>query len=44
MFFVWHTGDVTDNDVEDITLVGPDRLARMVLDAGLSSWVREKVS
>lgn len=45
MFFVWHTGEVPDDeDKGDITLIGPSRMARMVLDAGLSSWLREKVS
>lgn len=45
MFFVWHTGTVPDQeDVDGITLIGPERLARMCLDAGLASWLREKVS
>jgi len=45
MFFVWHSGTVpTKTDESNITLVGPDRLARMVLEAGLTSWLREKVS
>lgn len=45
MFFVWHTGAIAaGDDFDGITLVGPERLSRMVLDAGLSSWLREKVS
>lgn len=45
MFFVWHSGEVGgEPDVQGTTLVGPDRLSRMVLDAGLSSWLRDKVS
>jgi hypothetical protein len=45
MFFVWHTGHVAEKDeADDITLIGPERLARMCLDAGLASWLREKVS
>ena len=45
MFFVWHTGQVdTDEAVDGISAVGPERLAIMVLDAGLASWLREKVS
>lgn len=45
MFFVWHTGDLSEDDEQaNVTLLGPRRLSRMVLDAGLSSWVREKVS
>jgi hypothetical protein len=44
MFFVWHTGDVGEADDAKVVLVGPERLARMVFDAGLTSWLREKVS
>ena len=45
MFFVWQTGTVTARDAFDrITLVGPERLSRMVLDGGLASCLREKVS
>jgi hypothetical protein len=45
MFFVWHTGNIGTNEAsKQITLVGPEELARMVLDAGVLSWLREKVS
>jgi hypothetical protein len=44
MFFVWHSGDVGEIDDSNVVLIGPDRLARMVFDAGLTSWLREKVS
>lgn len=44
MFFVWHSGDVGESEESNVVLVGPDRLARMVFDAGLTSWLREKVS
>lgn len=45
MFFVWHTGNIPENEGPDgVILLGPQRLARMVLDAGLSSWLREKIS
>lgn len=45
MFFVWHSGAIDEsNAIDDVTLVGPEQLSRMVLDAGLSSWLREKVS
>jgi hypothetical protein len=47
MFFVWHSGDVGDiADAENanVTLLGPEVLARMVFDAGLTSWLRDKVS
>jgi hypothetical protein len=45
MFFVWHTGDVSEeSSPAGVILLGPRKLSRMVLDAGLSSWLREKVS
>lgn len=44
MFFVWHSGDVGETEETNVSLIGPDRLARMVFDAGLTSWLREKVS
>ena len=38
MFFVWHTGDLPEDDrPTGVILLGPQKLARMVLDAGLSS-------
>ena len=45
MFFVWHTGDLAEDDhVKNIELVGPTRLAEMILDAGLMQTLRDKVS
>ena len=47
MFFVWHSGVIpveAEARADGITLLGPARLARMVFDAGLASWLREKVS
>jgi hypothetical protein len=45
LFFVWHTGFVPgDRGSESVTLVSPARLSKMVLDAGLSSWLRDKVA
>lgn len=44
MFFVWHSGDVGDVEENNVVLIGPERLARMVFDAGLTSWLRDKVS
>lgn len=44
MFFVWHSGNIGEAEVDNVTLIGPDRLARMVFDAGLTAWLREKVS
>lgn len=45
MFLAWHTGATEDQATGDsVTLLGPKRLAEMALDAGLSGWLREKVS
>ncbi|MGQ7242804.1 hypothetical protein ACUN9V_05005 [Salinicola sp. V024] len=44
MFFVWHTGKVVKPEGCDAHLIGPNDLARMVVDAGLSSWLRDKAS
>jgi len=44
MFFVWHSGDVGEAEAKNVELIGLDRLAKMVFDAGLTSWLREKVS
>ncbi len=45
MFFIWHSGNVRmDAPPPGVTLIGPEALARMVLDAGLYSWLKAKVS
>jgi len=44
MFFVWHSGDVGEVEENNVVLIGPERLARMVFDAGLTSWLLDKVS
>lgn len=47
MFFVWHTGEIgeiPEADKANVLLIGPALLARMVFEAGLASWLREKVS
>lgn len=44
MFFVWHSGDTPSSTEDGVTLLGPDRLAKMVLDTGLWSWLRNKAS
>ncbi len=45
MFFVFHTSaaHISISD-ERVTLIGPSRLAEMVLDAGLVNWLIRKVS
>lgn len=45
MFFVWHSGSLTEKQmVEGVTLIGPNKLAEMVLSSGLTRWLRNKVS
>ena len=47
MFFVWHTSKDLSESAENspkIKLIGPESLAQWVLDAGLSSWLLNKVS
>ena len=43
MFYVFHTGDAVTDD-ERVTVIGPDALAPLVMDAGLVSWLIRKVS
>lgn len=45
MFYVYHSGkaEMVAPD-ESITVIGPDRLAEMVVQAGLVDWVIQKVS
>jgi len=43
LFYVYHTGQaVTDDD--RVTVIGPGKLAEMVVDAGLVNWLIRKVS
>lgn len=47
MFFVWHSGNagtLKDDDGKKVILIGPENLAKMVFDAGLTSWLCKKVS
>jgi hypothetical protein len=45
MFFVWHSGTVNaDDPIDGVHLIGPDTLSKMVMEAGLSSWLKDKVS
>lgn len=44
MFFVYHTaGEIQKPENEMVTLVGPQKLSEMVLDAGLFTWLLKKV-
>jgi hypothetical protein len=43
MFFVHHSGSAT-TDNPNVTVIGPERLASLVVDAGLTNWLIEKVA
>lgn len=43
MFFVYHSGAAATADPR-VTVIGPDRLATLVMDAGLVNWLIQKVS
>jgi hypothetical protein len=45
MFFVYHSGKaVLSTDDDRVVVIGPEELAKIVLDAGLDGWIIEKVS
>lgn len=44
MFFVYHTGTVSDPGDPRVVVIGPDQLSELVVDAGLVDWVIGKVS
>ena len=42
---VFHSGEAETNGEDDkVTVIGPDKLAELVLDAGLVNWLIRKVS
>jgi hypothetical protein len=43
MFYVFHSGEA-DTDDDRVSLVGPDKLAELVVDSGLVNWLLRKVS
>ena len=43
MFFVFHSGEADTLD-KRATVIGPERLADLVIDAGLGNWLIRKVS
>ncbi len=43
MFYVYHSGEA-DTDDDRVTVVKPEKLAELVLDAGLANWLIRKVS
>lgn len=44
MFYVYHSGEPSPSDDRRVTLIGPESLAALVVDAGLAGWLVEKVS
>jgi hypothetical protein len=44
MFYVYHSGSPAPPADQGVTLIGPEQLAEMVVDAGLVKWLIEKVS
>ena len=46
MFYVFHTCDSHDLSTDDdrVTVIGPEKLAELVVDAGLVRWLIQKVS
>lgn len=43
MFYVYHSGTVVSGSSR-VQLIGPERLAKMVVNAGLTQWVIDKIS
>ncbi len=43
MFYVYHTGDAITDD-KRVAVIGSQKLAELVFDAGLTSWLIDKVS
>jgi len=42
---VFHSGEAETNGEDDkVTVIGPDKLAELVLDAGLVNWLIRKAS
>ena len=48
MFFVYHSGEDASGGIETederVIVIGPEKLAEMVIDAGLVTWLTRKVS
>jgi hypothetical protein len=43
MFYVFHSGEAKTED-ERVKIIGPEKLPELVMDAGLVSWLIQKVS
>lgn len=44
LFFVYHTGTVHEPDDDRVLVIGPAKLAELVVDAGLVGWLIGKVT
>ena len=44
MFYVYHSGVASTRDDRRVTVIGPDQLSTLVVDAGLAGWLVEKTS
>jgi hypothetical protein len=45
MFYVFHSGQAEmDADDRRVTVIGPDKLAELVVNASLVKWLIDKVS
>lgn len=44
MFFVYHTGSISEPDDDRVVVLGPEKLAELVVDTGLVGWLVGKVS
>lgn len=43
-FFVWHSGPLNeDQQIDGVTLIGPEKLSEIILESGLTRWLRKKV-
>lgn len=43
MFFVYHTGEAKTDDPR-VVVIGPEKMAKMAIEAGLTGWILKKVS
>ena len=43
MFYVYHSGAAETDDAR-VTIINPEKLSELVLDAGLANWLIRKVS
>ena len=44
MFYVYHSGEPSTPDDPRVTVLGPEQLSALVVDAGLAGWLVEKTS